>query len=49
MGKDSFIPNPDILAFRNVKLLGLDHVNPLLVIFTGKSVLEEDTCYEERF
>lgn len=48
MRKDIFIPNPDLLAFRNVKLLGLDHVNPPFFL-TGKSVLEEDACYEERF
>lgn len=47
MRKDSFVPNPDLLAFRNGKLLDLDHVNPLLIIFTGKSMLEEDACYEK--
>lgn len=38
-----FIPNRDLLAFRSVRLLELDHVTLLLVIVTGKSAVEEDT------
>ena len=38
MRRDSFIPNPDLLAFRSVKLMDLDDGNPVLFTVTGKAV-----------
>lgn len=32
-----FFPNLNVLAFRTVKLLGLDTVSPLLVILTARA------------
>lgn len=48
-GRTCFISNPDILAFRNLKLLDLDYVNLILVILVVKAVSWEDTHYGKRF
>lgn len=38
MRRDSFIPNPDILAFRSVKLMDLHDGNRVLFTGIGKAV-----------